>query len=314
MKMIGLAGPAGVGKDTIADYLVEKYNFTKFSFSDALYEEVAQAFGIDKAALYERSAKERETPALQYWYCQDKTFQNLMFHLLTEEGVPFPMDKWLSPRWVLQRWGTDYRRAQDPEYWINKAMLFTEAYLRNATEHPDTPRGGLVNCSVRFENERAFIQQFNGEIWHVRREGWGDSMGASEKGYVSEQGLPVGKDDKIIHNSGTIEQLGTASSLLMGAPAGTVIKVEPTVEEDKYVACARCGLVHLAYTYAQAVQEVAEYNDVMEASGIKDRITVDTYKGCNNCGDVAFFPVQASEVAGSLEDSHDRPVLYEDQS
>lgn len=313
MKLIGLAGPAGVGKDTIADYLVDTYNFTKFSFSDALYEEVAAAFKMDKATLYERSAKEAETPALQYWSCQDKTFQNLIFHLLTDEHVDYPMDKWLSPRWVLQRWGTDYRRKQDPEYWIKKSMLFVEAYLRNATEHPDIQRGGLVNCSVRFENERAFIKQFNGEVWHVRRKGWDTTMGASEKAYVSEAGLPALPEDKTIHNNGTIEQLGTGTSLLLGAFEGCTITCEPTSEMIN-VTCTQCGWVHMGYTRAQAAQEAAEYNEwhALNAASADlantSPMTVEDYIGCDRCGGLEFRP----SVEGDCPDgSTIGPVIFD---
>lgn len=36
--LVGLAGPAGVGKDTVAAYLVEHHDFTRFAFADRLRE------------------------------------------------------------------------------------------------------------------------------------------------------------------------------------------------------------------------------------------------------------------------------------
>jgi hypothetical protein len=314
MKMIGLAGPAGVGKDTIADYLVDTYNFTKFSFSDMLYEEVAVAFGIGKEALYDRATKERPSAALQYWCCKDKTFQNLMFHLLKEQGVEFPMDHWCSPRWVLQRWGTDYRRKQDPEYWIKRADQFVQAYSAVAAEDQDFTGAGLVNCSVRFPNERAFIAKYNGEVWHVRRPGWGDLMGVAEKTYVAEQGLPVEPEDKEITNGHTIGALYTATSLLLGSQPGTKIAVNvPT--GDFQVGCVNCGKPHLAYTEAQVKQEIEEYNEWMQlnassaALAANTALTVEDFRACEQCGHNTFTPLAVA--VEETEDNLITPVIYE---
>ena len=45
MKLIALCGAAGAGKDTVADALPAR----KLAFADALYREVAEAWGVDTA-------------------------------------------------------------------------------------------------------------------------------------------------------------------------------------------------------------------------------------------------------------------------
>lgn len=310
MKLIGLAGPAGVGKDTIADYLVDQYDFTKFSFSDPLYDEVAAAFDIDKALLYNRATKEDPRVVLQYWYCADKTFQNLMFHLLTDEGHTYPMDVWVSPRWVLQRWGTDYRRGQDPAYWTKKADRLIQAYLENAKADPATPRGGLVNCSVRFDNERSTIEDQGGEIWHVKRDDWGKTMEPGQAAYVSEQGLTVLPRDKVIHNNGTIEQLHTATSLLLSSAGGTSIECKPAALPF-LVACSECGRVYRAYTLAEVRQEIAEYNELREQMNWA-MTSEEQYHACSVCDGTKFHRVPHS--GGSANIGNMPGVLFEEKA
>lgn len=46
--IIGLHGKRGVGKDTLAKYLVEKQNFTQVAFADVLRFQVADAWGVDR--------------------------------------------------------------------------------------------------------------------------------------------------------------------------------------------------------------------------------------------------------------------------
>jgi len=311
MKLIGLAGPAGVGKDTIADYLVATHGFTKFSFSDALYEEVAAAFGIDKAALYVRETKEQPMEALQYFYCENMDFKDVMWDQLRTAGAKYPMDVWCSPRQVLQWWGTEYRRKQDPEYWIKQAAMVVEAYLRNAAASPDVFRGGMVNCSVRFPNERVFVEQYNGEVWHVQRPNWDKALGESTKAHVAEQGLSPLPQDKIVLNNGTIEQLGTAATLLLGAKPGSIVKCGISTYPDAVV-CTKCGLVYTPLTRGEAEAEVNQYNAMMvQHQGRADPETlvhVEDYEGCERCDSKTFRPVESDET---VKGAALRPVIYE---
>lgn len=223
MKLIGLAGPARVGKDTVADYLVENHGFLKFSFSDALYREVAKAFDVSEDALRRDDLKEEPAQWLALKRCDDGAFIGAC---LAEQG--FSMSKYArledlnadkedfvaeprSPRWILQRWGTAYRRAQDPDYWIKRADEFVQTYLE-AVARGDIPNaGGLVNTSVRFQNEYDYIRSNNGEVWHIfRREAEAKHLGT----YASEKRLEIKDADRAIYNNSSIDRLRTATSLL----------------------------------------------------------------------------------------------------
>ena len=146
MMLIGLSGPAGVGKDTVADYLVETHGFTKFSFSDALYREVSEAFGISIEELQRRETKEKLHDKLIETRCKDAEFVKFMRSAPDENISTYVWPRSFSPRWVLQRWGTDYRRAQDPDYWVKKTALWVHAWL-DVTKDDGEYHGGLVNTS-----------------------------------------------------------------------------------------------------------------------------------------------------------------------
>lgn len=230
MMLVGLAAPMRCGKDTIADILVANYNFLKFSFSDALYEEVQKAFGLlAPALLRDAETKEETTPRLALEHCTDPAFVELATKLIdgkyrqaaggTGSLLLAPWKEPLSPRTVLQWWGTEYRRAQDPEYWIKKADFFVAAFLANPDLRGDV--AGLVNTSVRFENELAFIDKWNGIVWHIyRREAEAKHLDT----YVSERRLPVRPRDKELHNNSSLEKLATGVSLLLGPTRELVLE------------------------------------------------------------------------------------------
>lgn len=313
MMLIGLSGPAGVGKDTVADYLVETHGFTKFSFSDALYREVSEAFDLPIATLQDRAVKEFPHWKLTAVQCRDVDFAGVMMDAAKDLGVD---ESWLhefSPRWVLQRWGTDYRRAQDPDYWIKKTAAWVQAWL-DVTKDDGEQHAGLVNTSVRFPNERAFIEKLNGVIWHLRRK----DTGASQQDYVSEKGLDILPDDRVIHNNGTAAQLRTAASLMLASGLGT--RLDLGVPD--YVTCKKCGWIHKTYSREHAEREVAQFNEAFDKMPPEHQemygnhhATVDHYFGCMACGSEEFRPTKMEDWPGYASGEQQaitiNPVIYE---
>lgn len=221
MLLIGLSGPARVGKDSIADVLVVQHGFTRFSFSDALYKEVSKAFDVTIEELQDAATKEDPTALLAISRSSDPTFIAAMAAI--DEDLEAPR----SPRWILQRWGTDYRRKQQADYWIQQAdqwlakfqererLSLAQALIDNDTGYEGSP--GVVNTSVRFENEREWIKECGGEVWHVVRRARLPHLETA--GYASEQGLEPETGDKIFYNHGSIEAIGAAVQLLIGGNA-----------------------------------------------------------------------------------------------
>jgi len=90
MKIIGVLGPAASGKSTLAQYLVDKYGAKRYSFAHPLKKIVRQAFDLTKDQVWGSQAS-KETVDPRY-------------------GV--------SPRWLLQRLGTEgIRNTLGADFW-----------------------------------------------------------------------------------------------------------------------------------------------------------------------------------------------------
>ena len=224
MLILGLAGQARCGKDTIANYLVKRYGFVKFAFSDALYREVAEAFGLpDESLLRDAGTKDSLSTAMCAENCLDADFVDMLHsRLLVYSGA-----EELSPRQILQWWGTEYRRAQDPDYWVHRAAEFVSA-VRNGVTYPEHAPQFFVETGTRFENEREWITQANdGNIWHIHRDG----IVAPGQGHSSAIPLPVMPGERELWNNDTVERLHYGIDLMLSQDVQQVkvLPMEPYV-------------------------------------------------------------------------------------
>ncbi|MDD3885121.1 MAG: hypothetical protein PHW66_09380 [Gallionella sp.] len=227
MLVLGLAGAAGSGKSAVAEYLVQRYGFMRFSFSDFLYAQVAEAFGLESEdVLHDRATKEVATPLLAMENCADDEFDYVVRNMFAPEDhsarTPY------SPRQILQWWGSDYRRAQNPNYWIDQAEQWLEA-MYSFPQYPEHRCNLFVNDSVRFENERMWVKEMDGGIWHLRRD-----AAAPVAGHVSETPLPVLDGEREIFNNYTLDYLykGVDQLLTSGAKFVRLEPPAPMVEPE----------------------------------------------------------------------------------
>ena len=197
--IIGVCGFIGSGKDTIADYLVGFHGYRRDSFAGTLKDAVAAVFGWDRELL------EGRTPEARAWREQVDQWW------ATRLNMPN-----LTPRWVLQYWGTEVcRKAFHDDIWI--AAL--EARLSRRSD--DT-----VISDVRFPNEITSIRNAGGKIVWVKRgelPSWCIMAGKANNGdvvaqtklkelgvHVSETAWVGTEFDHEIDNNGTIEELYTS--------------------------------------------------------------------------------------------------------
>lgn len=141
-KIIGVCGLIGSGKDTVADYLTNFQEYRRESFANSLKDAVSAVFGWDRTMLEGRTQHSREwrEQVDQYW--------------ATRLAMPT-----LTPRWVLQYWGTEVCRVGfHTDIWV--ASL--ENKLKNSKDN-------IVISDCRFPNEIDAIVNAGGKIIWVQR-------------------------------------------------------------------------------------------------------------------------------------------------
>ena len=217
--IIALCGLAGAGKDTVADTLVTHAGFSKIAFADALRLEVAGAFnlGDQLCILTDRATKEEPTNALRLSRCNAIKFVFRMHDLASREQPDFDYDEWAatprSPRWIMQQWGTEYRRHQEGNYWTNRVamrILSAETTANN--------RWVITDC--RFANEALAIRRIGGELWQVQRQ----NHASVEGGHASQNdGSNFGPDCALLNGSTIIDLMHSTLRMLQHRHGGLVL-------------------------------------------------------------------------------------------
>lgn len=141
-KLIALVGFAGTGKDTVGQYLTEKYGYTPIAFADPLKDSLAVIFSWDREMLSGR------TPESRIWREQvDPWWAEKL-------GIPH-----FSPRFAMQNFGTDIMRKHfNDDIWI----INTEKRILDVA-------GPVVLTDGRFPNEIKMVRRLGGAVHRVRR-------------------------------------------------------------------------------------------------------------------------------------------------
>jgi hypothetical protein len=216
--IIGVCGFIGSGKDTIADYLTNFHGFRRESFANSLKDAVAHVFGWDRTMLEGRTKQAREwREQVDPWWSQRLNMPNL------------------TPRWVLQYWGTEVcRKSFHDDIWI--------AALENKLR---TSKDDIVISDCRFPNEIKSIKAAGGLVIRVKRgdepEWYQDAINANrgESGnfswatsrsrleklgiHASETAWVGTKFDHVFENNGSIDDLFVqVRSLVQDHPGATL--------------------------------------------------------------------------------------------
>lgn len=137
--IIGISGKAGCGKSTLAELLVSLLGpeWQKMSLGDEVKKEASEIFEFPLWMAYRQESK-NNTVAVPTWM-KDSA----------------PGDGYLTIHQILQYWGTDVRRAEDPEYWVR-------ALTRRLP-----PGKHVVIDDIRFVTEVEFIKSKDGLVFRL---------------------------------------------------------------------------------------------------------------------------------------------------
>lgn len=168
MKIIGIAGKAGAGKDTVAKVLVEEFEFIQYAFARPLKEGMKVMFGLTDYDVYDSEGKEKEHPRLG-----------------------------MTVRRAMQLAGTEFARDMiHNDIWLRMASHFLVQTLKEKGR-----TACVVISDVRFKNEANWVRSNGGVIWHIEREI------KKVDSHSSESGILVLSNDTVIYNHGTIDEL-----------------------------------------------------------------------------------------------------------
>jgi len=188
--IIGLCGKKRVGKDTVADYLVEKYGFVKYSFGQPIKDVAKILFDFTDDQLY-----------------GDK-----------KEIVD---SRWgITPRQFFQGFGTDYIQYQLTNqfptikncvpnrcFWVKRFWIWYNAEL---TKNPELK---VVIADVRFKHEYTLLKSYKAYLIKIE-----NPRIINLDTHISENGLNYLNDtdyNYVICNDDTLESLySTVSNII----------------------------------------------------------------------------------------------------
>jgi dephospho-CoA kinase len=174
--LIGLAGYAGCGKTTCAEYLVNHHSFVEVGFADPLKDGLCTMLGMTRKEL--EKIKE------------DKT-------VLPGIGQ--------TARYMMQTLGTDWgRNMVNPDLWL---MLAGKRIMQMMQ---DIDKSRVVVSDVRFINEAVLIRDLCGIVVFIdSKSRTQDRLSQEESSHESESYLKCiyERSDVIVDNNGTMLSL-----------------------------------------------------------------------------------------------------------
>lgn len=196
--LIGMTGRAGSGKNTVASMLRDatQDRFKEIAFAEPLKEFCKVVFDWTDSHVYGHL---KDTQDFRYyrphaelrWYEYPWDFVRFLFGKKPWEPRG-PV--YLTPRYAMQRLGTEWGRDCFPEIWV---VLCQRRWRDLAAQGTS-----IIVTDVRFPNEAKAIQR-EGRVWRVER----PDDAATPANHASETMMDKIKSDRIIWNGRSLDVL-----------------------------------------------------------------------------------------------------------
>lgn len=220
VKLVGLNGRAKAGKDTAAEYLMERYpgiGIKREGFADRMKLSGVRALGFDPATIEEAldiANKIKDTGSIITTWQEPVTSQSGVNYSPSTKRGSRVRNSLVPGRKFWQLYGTEaHREVFDDAFWVN-------VLLPEPSEHPSHDNRECDNWSslrrrfpddnvviitdVRFDNEARRIRSLGGVVWGINAD---FRLGPlPDDAHVSERGLNPIFVNQYITNDGDIHE------------------------------------------------------------------------------------------------------------
>ena len=179
VRLIGLVGKAGSGKDTLADEIAAD-GWEKVAFADSLKRMCIDYLGLSHDDAYTQDGKMRMNP---HWGMTNRT--------------------------ILQKVGTDaMRNGFDKDVWVKILQIRIRKMLDEGRK--------VVITDCRFDNEAQMVEDMGGLVVEVVRDSQSKNLSSVEQQHASEEPVSRRYVAFTVDNNGEVSRLRSLFAVKLG--------------------------------------------------------------------------------------------------